>query len=122
MRPLRLLPAKLRAFGWALGTVRSAQRQLARGGFESLELAPPPPLPYEAKGGVQLALRLSSRSCLVQSAVRQAWYAAFGREVDLVIGVTHPSAGFKAHAWLETDPPSSRDGYLELARRPASRR
>jgi hypothetical protein len=119
MTPLRLIPAKLRALAWALHAVLVARRQLAHGRFDSLILPPVPRLPSEAKGAVQLALRLGSRNCLVQSAIRQAWYAAHGRAVDLVIGVTAPGEGFRAHAWLESDPPAAGDGYEELARRPA---
>lgn len=121
MRPFRALPAKIRALAWALQAARLAQRQLADGGLDGLALPPPPDLPYVAKSGVEVGLQLSSRNCLVRSAVRQAWYAAHGRNVDLVIGVTRPS-DFKAHAWLASDPPAQSAGYEEIARRPADGR
>ena len=122
MISLRLLTAKLRAAWWALRGARAARRQLAEAGLDALVLPPVPPLPHGAAAGVDLALRLGIRNCLVRSAVRQAWYAAHGREYDLVIGVTTPSKGFRAHAWLEVDPPEASDGFEELLRRPAAGR
>lgn len=120
MTPLQLLPAKLRAAWWALRAARAARRRLARGGLDALALPPVPPLPHGAAAGIDLALRLGVRNCLVRSAVRQAWYAARGREHDLVIGVTTPSSGFRAHAWLDGDPPEASEGYVELTRRPVA--
>ena len=122
MISLRLLMAKLRAACWALRATRTARRRLATGGLDALALPPVPPLPHGAAAGVELVLRLGVRNCLVRSAVRQAWYAAYGREYDLVIGVTTPSRGFKAHAWLEVDPPEASEGFEELLRRPAAGR
>jgi hypothetical protein len=122
MRPLRLVPAKLRALAWGLRAVRVARRQLARGGLGALALPPPPGVAREAKSGVEVALQIGSQNCLVRSAVRQAWYAAQGHDVDLVIGVTSPRGGFKAHAWLATDPPDEGAGYAEITRHSAGGR
>jgi hypothetical protein len=58
-------------------------------------------------------------NCLVRASVRQAWYAAHGDLRDVVIGVTAPSGGFAAHAWLDGDAPCHSDGFHELLRRPA---
>jgi hypothetical protein len=58
-------------------------------------------------------------NCLVRATVRQAWYAAHGDLRDVVIGVTAPSGGFAAHAWLDGDAPCHSDGFHELLRRPA---
>jgi hypothetical protein len=49
--------------------------------------------------------------------VLQAWHAAQGRPRDLVIGVTAPSAGFQAHAWLDGENPGA---FEELLRRPVA--
>jgi hypothetical protein len=110
---------RLGAAWWALRAVRAARRALANGGLDALVLPPVPALPYSAKGAVTVTLRLSARNCLVRSAVRQAWYAAHGREYDLIIGVTAPARGFKAHAWLEGDR-GNEERFEELLRRPAS--
>jgi hypothetical protein len=113
------LKDRLRAAGWALRAVRTARRQLADGGVDALSLPRVPDVPHEAKGGVELVMRTIGRNCLVRAAVRQAWYASHGREYDLIIGVTAPAKGFKAHAWLELDHGNER--FEVLLRRPASK-
>jgi hypothetical protein len=110
---------RLRAARWALAAVRTARRQLANGGVDALVLPRVPSVPHEAKGGVELVMRTVGRNCLVRAAVRQAWYAAHGRAYDLIIGITPPAKGFKAHAWLELDVGNER--FEELLRRPASK-
>jgi hypothetical protein len=65
------------------------------------EVAPPRPLPDTARRGVSLVLKLGRATCLERARIRQAWEAAHGRPATVVIGVTMPSAGFRAHAWLE---------------------
>ena len=45
---------------------------------------------------------------------------AAGGPRELVIGVTSPRNGFRAHAWLEGDPPCHSEGYDELLRRGAT--
>jgi hypothetical protein len=110
--------ASLRAAWWAARSVVSVRRQLAR---QVSHPVPPavPPVPPTALRGVSAVLRRSRTSCLVRATVRQAWHAAHGTPIELVIGVTAPAAGFRAHAWLEGDPESTSDAYTELLRRPA---
>ena len=65
-------------------------------------------------------LRRRGYTCLVSATVRQAWYAAQGDRRDLIIGITAPSEGFRAHAWLEGDAPNAgQEGFSELLRHPA---
>jgi hypothetical protein len=111
--------ARGRAAWWALRATAIARGQLGRGGVDALDIPPAPPTPAEARTWAQHVVRLCAKNCLVRAAVRQAWYAGQGREVDIVIGVTSPSEGFRAHAWLAIDPPQTYEGYEELARRPA---
>jgi hypothetical protein len=106
----------LRAAWWALRAIREARRRLPRAGFNGVQLHPPPNLPASAGIGVAAALRLSKQACLVRATVYQAWYGGQGLQRDIVIGVTAPSAGFHAHAWLEGDPPCHGDGFEELLR------
>jgi hypothetical protein len=77
-----------------------------------------PELPNEAARGVYAVLRRRTDTCLVRSMVLQTWDAAHGRPRDLIVGVTSPSDGFQAHAWLEGDPPCEAEGFRELLRRP----
>ena len=58
--------------------------------------------------------RLMRASCLESALVRQRWLAAAGDRRDLVLGVTAPATGFRAHAWLEGDRVD--DGFSELSR------
>jgi hypothetical protein len=44
----------------------------------------------------------------------QRWLQALGDPRDIVVGVTRPSDGFKAHAWVDGDPDAA--GFAELRR------
>lgn len=61
-------------------------------------------------------LRRQEPTCLESALVRQRWLLAHGEPRTIVIGVTAPSAGFAAHAWLlgEDDPVAPL--YHELTR------
>ena len=112
------IAADARAAWWAIKAIhRGRHMHFDQGG--SRRLPEVPSLPPSAKRGVSAALRLSRASCLQRATVLQAWYSAHGEERDLVIGVTAPSTGFTAHAWLEGDPPCHNEGFYELTRRPA---
>lgn len=108
----------LRALWWAERTARQVRRDLAGRGLDDLVITLPPPLPRSDRRWVAALLRIRRRTCLVRSAVLQAWDAAHETPRDLIIGVTAPSEGFKAHAWLEGDAASASLGYSELTRRP----
>jgi hypothetical protein len=72
--------------------------------------------------GVNWALRTSGATCLTRCLVQQQVRLAHGEEWDVVMGITPPSQGFKAHAWLE-QPGVARPeaGYAEIRRlRPRS--
>lgn len=111
--------ATLRAALWTVRAAGSARRQLAAGKVVPDHLPEVPPVPASAERGVRAVLRRRRDTCLVRAVVRQAWYAANGSERELVIGVTRPGAGFRAHAWLEGDPPCHDEGFHDLLRRPA---
>ena len=110
-------PHTLRAAAWTLRAVRVAQRTYAQPGVRDVTLPAVPDLPPGAVRGVNAVLHRTGQRCLVRATVRQAWQAAHGDPRELVIGVTPPSAGFKAHAWLDGDPPCHAEGYTELLRR-----
>ncbi|HEX2085535.1 MAG TPA: lasso peptide biosynthesis B2 protein [Solirubrobacteraceae bacterium] len=111
----------LRAALWTVRALRAAWRQLGDGDdYRALDLPDPPPLPASATRGVDATIRRSRRTCLVKASVRQRWHAAHGDRRDLVIGVTPPAAGFKAHAWLDGDAESRDGSFTELTRVPAA--
>ncbi len=123
MTPTSLLPryhpATLRAAAWTWRAVRASERGYADRGLGQVELPAPPDVPDGAVRGVRAVLRRSGARCLVRSTVLQRWEAAQGRPRDLVVGVTKPSEEFKAHAWLDGDPPCHSEGFVELTRRSA---
>ena len=106
-----------RAMWWARRAACQVRTDLDGGGLEELVVPPPPPLPRGCRRWVAAVLRSRGDTCLVRSAVLQAWDAAHGRPRDLIIGVTAPGEGFKAHAWLEGDPAEAFAGYTEVSRR-----
>jgi hypothetical protein len=111
--------ANVRAAVWTLRALRVVTKELRAGRWESIELPPVPRLPGSAERAVEGVLRRLHATCLPSAIVRQAWFGAQGSRRDLVVGVTRPSAGFEAHAWLEGDPPCHTERYEELLRRPA---
>ena len=107
----------VRGAWWTVRAVHAARRGLARDGLPGL-VVPPPPHLRGGDRGVAAVLRRTEATCLVRSAVRQAWLSARGRPVDLIIGVTAPGSSLGAHAWLEGDRPFAGDGFHELIRFP----
>lgn len=112
--------AALRTAYWALRARQRVRRQLLVGGLDAVRLPDPPAgsTGLDRTPVVHAVLRTVGASCLERALVRQRWYA--GRRVSrvLVVGVTAPSDGFHAHAWLDGDPDDAPDGMVELLRRP----
>jgi hypothetical protein len=112
------LICEVRAAWWAYCAMRDTRRRLAVGRME-VRLAPPA-LPPTALRGVDAVLRRSRPTCLEAALVRQRWLRAQGVLRDVVIGVTAPSDGFRAHAWLEAPGKSTpHQPWHELTRVPA---
>jgi hypothetical protein len=112
-------PSALRAAAWAWWASVSVRRQLRACRLEDVRVPRPPAVPAAADRGVLAVLRRRRDTCLVQARVRQAWHAAHGDPRDLILGVTPPSTGFRAHAWLAGDAEDDAGDYTELSRRPA---
>jgi hypothetical protein len=106
--------ATLRAALWTWTVVRSTRRALRREPFGAVAVPPPPALPSSAFRGVRVVLRRQDPTCLERSLVLQRWLASHGDLRDVIIGVSAPSEGFAAHAWLEGETPSL--PYRELTR------
>jgi hypothetical protein len=82
----------------------------------------PPAVAAHAGRGVEAVLRRSKATCLEAALVRQHWLAVHGVICDVVIGVTAPGAGFRAHAWLDESLGSTGSAarpWHELTRLPA---
>lgn len=113
-------PTSLAAAAWALLALQQARRQLHGPGPYSLRITAPPPLPNSARRGAAAALRRRGATCLMEAAVLQRWDAAHDCPRDIVVGVTAPAEGFKAHAWLEGAPHCHAGEFQELLRLPAA--
>lgn len=110
-------PRTARAAAWAWRAGRSARRQLAATDGIDICLTPAPRSPLGGAKAISAITRRTGATCLGRATVMQHWHAANGRYRDVVIGVSAPSTGFAAHAWLDGDPhdPSR---HTEIARRP----
>jgi hypothetical protein len=113
---LRADVSGLRAALWAVRAARRAPSSITRAGVEAPSIPPPPRVGASGERAVLTVLRCRHYTCLERALVRQAWDAAQGVRRELIIGVTSPSRGFSAHAWLEGDAPSDHEGFVELAR------
>lgn len=116
-RAARPLPTPLQAArtaAWTLLALRRTRSALAGAGQPTT--LPTPPKAPSAHPVVLRVLGLGRARCLSRSAVRQAWLAGQGDPRDLIIGVTAPSTGFRAHAWLDGDRDGA--GFTELSRSP----
>ncbi|HEY6472107.1 MAG TPA: lasso peptide biosynthesis protein [Acidimicrobiales bacterium] len=86
------------------------------------------PFPSSARIGprggrvVLRLLRDREDKCLSNALIAQAWRSDHGDLVDVVIGVTAPSSGFTAHAWLADAPEAAKAGHQEIHRIPAKAR
>jgi transglutaminase superfamily protein len=118
--PTRLAPSNLRAALWTLRAARVAKKQISDGRWDAVALPRVPAVPHASLRAVESVLRRTRTMCLPAAIVRQAWFASHGAKRDLVVGVTAPSRGFEAHAWLEGDPPCHAEHFQELLRRPAT--
>jgi hypothetical protein len=97
-------PATIRASAWALLALARLRRGLRLHGMAARAAAPPGWATSGTTRAVERVLRATHATCLERSLVLQAWFAAHGIARDVVIGVTAPSSGFAAHAWLEGEP------------------
>ena len=116
----RLDARNLRAALWALRALKAARGDPTRNPARSPSLPRVPRLDAGARRGVEAVLQRRAATCLERATVLQAWYAEQGQRRDVVIGVTAPKTGFRAHAWLDGDPPCHAEGFHELLRRPYS--
>jgi hypothetical protein len=78
-------------------------------------------IPLSAARAVSRLLRRRQNQCLSNALIVQAWRADHGDAVDVVIGVTAPSAGFSAHAWLADAPEAAAAGHQPIYRLPPHR-
>jgi hypothetical protein len=103
---------------WTARCCRQVRRQLRRGGIDRVRLPAPPRSVDQDRRIAVGVLRRMGATCLERSLVRQRWHAGQQSSRVLVIGVTAPSRGFHAHAWLEGDPDAVPEMVVILRRAP----
>jgi hypothetical protein len=107
----------LRTAAWALRARVQARRAVWGEGIgKPIRLASAPSTPLATTRAVHSVLMRTGATCLVRSLVLQRWYADHGETVDVVVGVTAPSDGFRAHAWLDRPDEPGIEDFSELYR------
>jgi hypothetical protein len=99
--PTRVLAAAGTGW-WTLRTWWAIRRRLRRYSLLAAAPARAPRTPNAPRAAL-LVLRCSRATCLEAALVRQIRAAADGAAVDVIVGVTPPASGFRAHAWLDGD-------------------
>ena len=114
-------PGAARTLLWSLRMVGRIREQVPQRSFRDIALSAPPALDRRSRSAVNAGLRLRRATCLEQALLRQRFDAANGVDRTLIIAVSSPANGFRAHSWLEGEP--QRDQSLrEIVRHPAPRR
>jgi hypothetical protein len=104
----------VRCAWWAALAVRRVRRELPVRPVHEVRLPEPPSAPgRRGERGVRAVIRRLEPSCLERALVLQRWLASRGDPREVVIGVTAPTAQFRAHAWLEGESPHE---FQEIAR------
>lgn len=122
MASARLSPWTLLAAGWAALSLSRARRLLHTDGLTARIAPPPRLLGIDATRGVMAVLRRTRPTCLERAVVLQAWLAAHGTAVDVVIGVAREGRDLTAHAWLEDGTGPADEPYREIHRLPPPHR
>ena len=86
---------------WTLQSRVAVRKQLRLSGVRDVQLPRPPSARPKDRRVTVLLLRSVTATCLERSLVLQRFDASAGVPRALIIGVTAPQRGFRAHAWLE---------------------
>ena len=107
---------------WTLRTWWRVHRRLDGGsrcrGVRAAPTLPPAPATAHSRRAARLTLACCRATCLERALLRQARAAGAGMPRDVIVGVTAPATGFRAHAWLDGD--RVEPGFVELWRYPAA--
>lgn len=108
-------PRGARARRWARGSLAAVRADLTREGMATRCAPPVPALPGWSRVVVERVLQEQDATCLQRCLVLQAWFAAHGREAEIVVAVpTATQPEFSAHAWIRGYDRDEHDRYREL--------
>lgn len=100
--------------------LRRVRRELRTKQVDAVTVPVSPSAGMAAIHGPLGVLRLQHATCLERALVMQRWLDDQGHPCEVIIGVSRPSSGFTAHAWLETDRISTEHAeHKEIMRLPA---
>ncbi len=108
---------RVRAGLWTARAIVVARSQVRRREVPDISLPAPPRVGERGNGAVIGVVSGLRCRCLVRSLVVQRWHAGNGVRRDLFVGVTAPSRGFEAHAWLEDEEQPDTKTFTTLLRR-----
>lgn len=125
-RPGHCLHIRLRIIAgtswWTLRMWWRVHRRLGGGprnrGVRAVLALRPEPATAHSPRAARLTLACCRATCLERALIRQARAAGAGMPRDVIVGVTAPATGFRAHAWLDGD--RVEPGFVELWRYPAA--
>ena len=115
-------PDDVRAALWTVRCQRRYRRLSRRTKVEEIEFPSSARIGVRGAGAVARLLRAHGAGgdhCLADALIAQAWRADHGDHVDVLIGVTSPSSGFSAHAWLADAPEAHAAGHEVISRIPS---
>ncbi len=112
-------PGAARTLLWSVRMVGRVRKQLPQRPFSEVVLSTPPALDVRSRSAMNAGLRLRRASCLERALLRQRFDAANGVQRTLIIAVTSPADGFRAHSWLEGDRQQD-TSMREIVRHPAT--
>lgn len=115
-------PAAFRGWRWATRELAELRRTLGPDGLTAV-VAPPPTVARGSLRGTLVALSARKATCLERSLVIQAWIAANGLDLDVIVAVKRdPNApGDLAHAWVDGYDADCSARYAEIRRVRAGR-
>lgn len=90
-----------RLVAWTLVAAIKVSGQVRRSAVRRVTLRPAPRVGVQHVSKVDAVLSATRMTCLRRSLVVQRFLLDNGEPVDLLIGTTAPSQGFRAHAWLD---------------------
>jgi hypothetical protein len=121
-RCLRIRPRAIAGTSWWTLRMwwrvhRGLDGDIRRRGVRAAPALLPAPPTAHSRRAAQLTLACCQATCLERALLRQARAAGAGIPRDVIVGVTAPATGFRAHAWLDGD--QVEPGLVELWRYPA---